>query len=179
LGPLAAGQARRRRAHFPAGMQVITLLPHIIVMGVPMAIIFIMDSQRSRSMSMLAPSIGITLQTMPSLPISMVIRHIIGIMPDMPGIIGIMPGMPDIIGIIPPIMGMPMPGIIMFIMGEPIPPIIGIMPMPIMGMPPIIGIIMGMPIEGIIIGFWDMGIAGMFMAGIMASPPSWSSRPRK
>jgi hypothetical protein len=135
------------------------LPPHIIIIGAPVAIIFIMDSQRSRSMSMLAPSIGITLQIRPSLLISMVIRHIIGIMPDIVG----MP-MPDIMGIpmpgIMPIMGMPMPDI----MGIPMPGI-----MPIMGIPmlDIIGTIMGIPMPGII-ALWDMGIAGMFIAGIMA-----------
>jgi hypothetical protein len=66
--------------------------PHIIIIGMPMAIIFIMASQRSFIMSMLMPSMGIILQIMPSLPISMVIRHII-----MPGI---MPGIMPIIGII-------------------------------------------------------------------------------
>jgi len=82
-------------------------------------------------------SIGIILHIMPSLVISQVILHIIGIMP-----------MP-IIGII---IGMPMPGIMPFIIMGFIMPIIGfIMPMPIMGF--IIGIpIVGIPCIAFIIG---------------------------
>jgi hypothetical protein len=139
-------------------MQTIMAPPHIIVIGMPIAIIFNMESQRSRSISMLVPSIGIILQTMPSLPISMVIRHIIGIMP---GII-CMP----VIGM--PVIGMPIIG--MLIIGIPIPfiAIPGIM----LGIIGIIGIIAGIiePMVGII--DCGIGIAGMFMAGIMAVPPS-------
>jgi hypothetical protein len=122
---------------------------------------------------MLVPSIGVILQIMPSLPISMVIRHIIGIM------LGIIAG-----NICMPIAGMPIVGIP--IMGIPIMgiPIMGI---PIMGipipciaipgiMPAVIGVIAGIiePIVGII--ECCIGIAGMFMAGIMAVPSSSVAR---
>jgi hypothetical protein len=149
-----------------AGMHIIVMLPQVIIMGMPMAIIFIMDSQRSRIMSMVVPSMGITLQVMPSLPISRVQRQVIGVMPIimlgiMPGIIEpIMPGiiMLGIIGIMPIMFGIIMLGII------------GIMPgiiMPIMlG---IIGIMPGIIMPGII---EVCGIAGMFMAAIMVRPSS-------
>src|SRR5580704_6565135 len=129
-----------------AGMHIIVMLPQVIIMGMPMAIIFIMDSQRSRIMSMVVPSMGITLQVMPSLPISRVQRQVIGVMPII--MLGIMPG------IIEPIM----PGIIML-------GIIGIMPI----MFGIIGIMPGIIMPGII---EVCGIAGMFMAAIMVRPSS-------
>jgi len=146
--------------------------PIIISMGIPMLIIFIIASQRSRIISIVTPSAGIILQTMPSLPISMVMRHPIGVpVPDimfgiMPGIIipgiimlGIIPGIimlgiiPDIMfGIIPDIMF----GIIMF----------GIIPGIIT---PIMGIMFGI-IPGIIGIRLPIGIC---MAGIMAVFSIW------
>jgi hypothetical protein len=119
---------------------IIGMPPHIIMHGIPLAIIDVIIVIRSFIISIIEGSIGIILQIMPSLPISQVILHIIGIMP-MP-IIGIciIMGMPIIIGF------MPMPIIIGFIMGF-IPIIIGF----IMGFIPIIGI-------GFIIG-WLIGIA--------------------
>jgi hypothetical protein len=132
-----------------AGMHInMGIPPHIMVMGMPVAIIFIIISQRSLSISIDMPSGGVILHIIPSLVISQLILHIMGMpMPCiMPGIIMgmLIMGMPipDII------MGMPMPDIIM---GIPMPGII--MGMPIMGIPmPCImpGIIMGMPIMGII-----------------------------
>jgi hypothetical protein len=120
--------------------------PHDIMQAMPMAIMAFMALQRSVIMSMAEASIGIILITMPSLVISQVIRHIMGM-----AIIGI------------PIM--PMPPIMPGIMPPPIMP--GIMP-PIMPgiMPPMgigIGIIIGMPpaAAGLmppIIGIADMGI---------------------
>jgi hypothetical protein len=113
-------------------------------------------------------SIGIILQIMPSLPISQVILHIIGIMP-MP-IIGIIIGMP----IIPIIMG--------FIIGFIIPPIIGFIIPPIIGfiIPPIMGFIM-LPIIGFIIGiigfipmfelFIGIGIAFIMMVASYVATP--------
>ncbi len=96
-------------------------------------------------------SIGIILQTMPSLVISQVMRHIIGIiMPIMPFIIGFIPIIGIIIGM--PIIGfMPFIGIMFGIIGF----------MPIMGlMPPIIGIIepigiafiIGIPMLALVVG---------------------------
>jgi hypothetical protein len=95
------------------GIHIICIGPQLNMAGMPIAIIFIMASQRSRSRSMLMPSIGIILQTMPSLVISQLILHIagiimgiiIGIMPIMPGIpiidgIPIMPGIPIGIGMV-------------------------------------------------------------------------------
>jgi hypothetical protein len=119
------------------GMHIIIgMPPHIIIIGMPAAIMAIMRWQASLNMSIDMPSPGMTLQVMASPLMSQVIFIIgtgIGIMPAimgiMPGIIGIMPGIIPlpIIGIMPP----PIMGIIPFI--------IGIMP-PIIGMaPPIIG----------------------------------------
>jgi hypothetical protein len=148
-----------------ASVHIIVCPSHVIIVGIPIAIIFIIDSHRSRSASMPPLSIGMSLHTIPSLPISMVIRQSMGIVP-MPDIIGIMP-IPGII---------PMPGIIGIIMGIPMPDIIGII-IPIPGIPipgiPMAGIpmagmpIQGIPMPGIIIWLWGMGIVGMFMAGIM------------
>jgi hypothetical protein len=45
--------------------------PHIIIIGMPIAIIFIIISQRSRIASMVVPSIGVILHVTPSLPTSM------------------------------------------------------------------------------------------------------------
>jgi hypothetical protein len=90
---------------------------HIIVIGMPIAIIVVMRSHIAFIMSMVMPAVGIILQTMPSAVISQVIaQHGVGI------IIGII--MPlFIIGIVMPfIMGIIMP----FIIGMVIPFIIGI-----------------------------------------------------
>ncbi len=93
--------------------------PHIIMHGIPLFIIAIIIVMRSFIISIIEGSIGIILQIIPSLPISIVILHIIGIMP-MP-IIGIMP-MPIIMGFI--IIGfIPIIGFIIgmwFIIGIPI-----------------------------------------------------------
>ena len=104
--------------------------PHIIMAGMPMAIMPLIISQQPFIISICAGSIGIILQTMPSLVISMVIRHIMGRMPIIMGMgIGIMPG----IGLIPFIMEPIMPGIII-------------------GMGIVIGMAMGIGISGIAAG---------------------------
>lgn len=127
---------------------IIGMPPHIIIIGAPMAIIDCMASQRSCMRGIIDASAGIIFITMPSLVISHVILHIIGIMPDI------------IIGII-----MPMPPIMPFIMGMPIMPfIIGIIPF-IMGIIPIMPLfIIGMLFIGIML---FMGIEPMpFIIGI-------------
>ncbi|WP_437925764.1 hypothetical protein WMF37_43045 [Sorangium sp. So ce291] len=164
-------------------MPIITgIPPHIIVIGIPADIIFIIASQRSLSMSIDMPSGGIILQVIPSLPISQDILHIIGMpMPIMfcimPIMLGIMPIMPGIIGMPMPIMfcimlimfgiiGMPMP--IMFGIMPIMPGIIG-MPMPIMfGIMPIMPGIIGMPMP-IMPGIIDAPevISGMDVIGVM------------
>src|ERR1051326_4892567 len=118
--------------------------PHIIMQGIPACIIDIIISQRPFIISIWAGSIGIILQTIPSLPISQVILHIIGIMP-----------MP-IIGII---IGMPMPMCIM-----------GFMPIPIIMGFIIIGFIPMWPMWPIIgfIGIWWF-IIGIGIAFIMVA----------
>lgn len=143
---------------------IIGMPPIIIIMGIPMLIIFIMASQRSRIISRVTPSAGIILQIMPSLPISMVMRHaiampvpdiVLGIIP----IIGIMPdimfGIIPIIGIIPDIMFGIIPGIMLGI----IPGImLGIIPDIMLGIIPIMGIMLGIIPD----------VIGICMAGIMA-----------
>ena len=62
---------------------------HIIIIGAPIAIMEFMASQHSFIIAMSVPSIGIILQTMPSLPISQVIRQVI-----IRAIMGIIIGMP-------------------------------------------------------------------------------------
>ncbi|XXU34855.1 hypothetical protein WME93_38835 [Sorangium sp. So ce1000] len=148
--------------------------PHIIIMGMPADIIFVMASQRSFSMSIDMPSGGIILQTIPSLVISHDILHIIGIpMPIVPimDIIG-MP-MPIMLGIMPimGIIGVPMP-IMPGIIGILMPIMPGIMPvMGIMGMPmPIMPGIMDAPaaISGVaIMGDIVCGIMGICIAVVM------------
>lgn len=77
----------------PEGMHIIIgMPPHDIMAGIPIAIIAFIALQRSVIMSMPDASIGVIVQTMPSLDISHVRRHIIGIAI----IIGII-GMPPII----------------------------------------------------------------------------------
>ncbi|WP_437754054.1 hypothetical protein [Sorangium sp. So ce1389] len=166
--------------------------PHIIVIGIPADIIFIIASQRSLSMSIDMPSGGIILQVIPSLPISQDILHIIGmpmpimfcIMPIMLGImpimLGIMPIMLGIMPIMPGIIGMPMPimfCIMLIMFGMPMPIMLGIMPI----MPGIIGIpmpimpgiidapevISGMDIIGLIV----CGIMGIWVAVVMGGLP--------
>jgi hypothetical protein len=94
-------------------MHIICMFPHTIIIGIPIDIIFIMASMRSRSASMGMPSMGIIRHTTASFSIAIVIRHIIGIIMGI--IIGIMPMfIPGIIpmGIIPGIPPMFIPGII-------------------------------------------------------------------
>jgi hypothetical protein len=128
-------------------MHIIVMPPHIIMQGMPLIIMRDIASQRSLNMSPDIPSMGMHFIVMPSLVMSMVIRHIMGIIP-MP-IIGIMPIM-GIIGI-------------MLICG--IMP--GIVPMPIM---------LGIIIELIGIAFigWLIGIDGIIMAP--GPPVSWFRR---
>lgn len=103
-----------------AGMHVsIGIPPHITITGIPIAIIALMAEQRSLIIVIWAASVGIILQTMPSLVISAVIRHIIGIGIIMGIIIGIpmpieAPFMPECIGSCMAI-GIPMPIDIAFI----------------------------------------------------------------
>ena len=52
---------------------IIGIPPHITIIGIPIAIFFIIISQRSFIISMLVPSMGVILQVIPSFPISMVI----------------------------------------------------------------------------------------------------------
>jgi hypothetical protein len=168
-------------------MHIIIVLPHIIMHGMPMLIIFIMDSQRSRIMSMVMPSMGIILQIMPSLPISMVIRHIIVIMPGIVFMLGAMPIMLGIIGIMPGIIMPIMFGIMLGIM----PIMLGIMPIMFGIMPIMLGIIGIMPgiimpimfgiiMPGIMFGImepWgiELGPIGIVIAVVMAASPSFSS----
>ena len=138
-----------------------------------MLIIAFIALQRSAIISIADASIGIILQTMPSLVISTVILHIIGmaiIGIIMPPIIG-MPGMPPIGIIPPPIIGiccMPPIGIIP-------PPIIGIDCMPPIGIIPLMGIIIGI-IMGMAPGFAGVmppAIIGIALIGVIGR-----SRPR-
>ncbi|MDC0684772.1 hypothetical protein [Sorangium atrum] len=159
----------RPRYFVMAGVHIIMgIPPHIIIMGIPADIIFVMASQRSFSMSIDMPSGGINLQVIPSFVISHDILHIIGMpMPIMPGIMPIMgiigmpmPIMPGIIGMLMPIM----PGIIGMLM-----PIMGIigMPMPIMpGIMDAPAAISGVDIMGDII----CGIMGICIAVVMGAP---------
>jgi len=57
---------------------IIGIEPHIIVMGMPAAIIFIMTSQQALSMSMLIMPVGIIMQVIPCEVIAMVMRGIMG-----------------------------------------------------------------------------------------------------
>jgi hypothetical protein len=134
--------------------------------GMPMLIIAFIALQRSAIISIADASIGIILQTMPSLVISTVILHIIGmaiIGIIMPPIIG-MPGMPPIGIIPPPIIGiccMPPIGII--------PPPIGIDCMPPIGIIPLMGIIIGI-IMGMAPGFAGVmppAIIGIALIGVI------------
>jgi len=163
---------------------------HDIMHGMPIAIMAFMALQRSVIMPIPEPSMGIILTTMPSLVISQVIRHIIGIaiigMPPM----GIIPGIiPFIIGMLPiGIMPGIIPGIIPFIIGM---PPIGIMPGIIPGIIPLIGIGIGI-IIGIGIGMpafcigmplgMDIGIAliGVIMGllRLLGSAEGWRTRLR-
>lgn len=60
---------------------------HIMPTGVPQAIMRFIMAQRSRIMSMVVPSPGIMVQTMPASVMAQVMRHIIGIMVAM-GMLG-------------------------------------------------------------------------------------------
>ena len=92
---------------------IIGMPPHIIIIGMPQAIICVIRSQQSFIISMVMPSIGIIVQTIPRGVISQVIRPI-GIMPAIIGIMfGIIPFiMLAIIGIMFCIIGICMAGII-------------------------------------------------------------------
>ncbi|OJH41135.1 hypothetical protein BON30_09595 [Cystobacter ferrugineus] len=82
----------------PIMVPIIMGMPlHIIIIGIPMAIMEFIASQQSFIMSICDGSMGIIRHIMPSLPISIVIRHIIG----MRIIMGIIIGMPPIIGFMP------------------------------------------------------------------------------
>lgn len=59
---------------------IIGMLPHIMPHGVPLAIIDIIMSQQSLSMSMLQPSAGFITHIMPSAVMEQSMWHIIGIM---------------------------------------------------------------------------------------------------
>jgi hypothetical protein len=118
---------------------IIGIPPHIIMHGMPAAIIAIMALQRSRIMSICELSMGTSLQVMPSLVISQDIRHIIGIMLAIG--IGIAIGM----------------GIGMDIAGD---PIIGMAGIPI-GLIPIIPMGMGIML------FIGIGIMAVFMVGLL------------
>jgi hypothetical protein len=118
------------RIQYPGAAQaiepIIIMLPHIIIMGMPLSIMAVMRRQHSMNISLEASSIGIISHVMPlAVILQLILLIIMGIMPP----IGIIP--PIIIGfIIGFIMGiMPLIGIIPIIMGF----IIGII-LPIMGM---------------------------------------------
>ena len=110
-----------------AMVQHIIMPPHIIIIGMPPFIAFIMRLQHSMNMALSMPSIGFISHIMPVSVILQVIMPIIigmGIIMGMPPIIGIIPFigiMPFIIGIMPfiigDIIGWPMPPIIAFIIG--------------------------------------------------------------
>src|SRR5919107_1894402 len=95
--------------------------PHIIIIGMPAAIMAFIRWHISVIISMVMPSVGIMVQTMPLGVISQLMPTI-GIMPFIP-IMGFMPIIGFIIGIMPPIIGM---GIIIGIMpGIALPPMAG------------------------------------------------------
>jgi hypothetical protein len=94
---------------------IIGIPPHIMTIGMPHAIILFIWSQQSFTMSMVMPSIGIIVQTMPRGVISQVILQV-GIC-IMPAIIGIMLAIIGIIfGIMLAIIGI-MFGIMLVIIG--------------------------------------------------------------
>jgi len=84
-------------------MQVIIgMPPHIIIIGMPMFIMAIMRSQAIFIMSMVMPSPGVILQTIPVGVISQVIMQVMVGMPMFMGIciiMGMFIGMPMFIGI--------------------------------------------------------------------------------
>ncbi len=127
--------------YFVVGMHIIIgIVPHIIIIGAPIAIIEFIASQRSFMRDIIDGSAGIIFIVMPSFVISQDILHIMGIIPLVIGM-----------GIIPPIIGM---GIMPFII---MPFIIGIMLF-------IIGIIM--PFIGIMPPIGIMLFIGMLFIGI-------------
>ena len=140
---------------------------HIIMQGMPIAIMLFIMSQQSFIFAM-SPSMGMHFIIMPSLPISQVILHIMGIIIGIMFIIGIMP---FIIGFMPfIIIGFIMPfiicGIMPFIIIGFIMPFIGIMPFIICGI--MLGIICG--IIPPIMFIWGM-FGCMFIAGIIVGTP--------
>jgi hypothetical protein len=146
---------------------IIGMPPQDIVAGIPAVIMAFIMSQHAFMSSICEPSVGVILQTMPSLVISRVILHII--MPRMPPIIGM--GIGIIMGIGMPIMPFIMFGIMPLIIPGIMPPMPGIMPLigiiVGIGIPiiPFIGIIP--PIGDIGIGIIDMGISGIIGAFIV------------
>ena len=118
-------------------MHIIIGMPlHIIMHGIPICIICIIISQRCFIISICEASIGIILHIMPSLVISTVMRHIMGIIICMP--------IPIIMGfIIPIIIGFIIPGII----------------------PPIIGMGIGIGIAAFIIGSSPALVVGAILDG--------------
>jgi hypothetical protein len=122
-------------------MHIIMGIPPIMhIIGMPICMPRIIISQRSFIISIMEGSMGTHFIVMPSLPISIVSLHIMGIG------IGIMPGIPIIIwGIIgmPIICGIIICGIIIEFM----PGIIGLMP----GIIGLIGICIGICIAGIMV----------------------------
>jgi len=148
-------------------MPAIIMSPHIVIMGMPMPIMFIIFMQASANIFASMPAFGVISQRMaPVGIISQDISHII---------IGIIMGIPPIM----PFIGMPPIGIMPFIMGMPpiIPFIMGIMPFigipPIIGiMPFIIGIIMGIMFIGMlfIIGIWAAVIIGVLLVSGVSTP---------
>src|SRR6218665_3158343 len=102
-------------------VQHIIMPPHIIIIGMPPFIAFIMRLQHSMNMALSMPSIGFISHIM---PVSVILQVIMPIIIGMGIIIGMPPIMfiPPIIGIIPVIIGFIIMG---FIIGWPMPPIMG------------------------------------------------------
>jgi hypothetical protein len=107
---------RRQAFVLAAGMHIMAMPPHAIIMGMPIVIMFIMRWQHSMNMSFMAASIGVISQVMPVGVIVQVILHIIIGIGIMLFIIGIML---FIIGIMPPIICIGiMPAIIGMVIGD-------------------------------------------------------------
>jgi hypothetical protein len=98
-------------------MHIIIMPPQLIIIGMPIACMFIICWQQAMNMSFMAASIGIISQVMPlSVMVHFIVPIImgIGIIPFIMPFIGIMPGIIPFMGIMPPIIGI---GIIPPIMG--------------------------------------------------------------
>lgn len=114
--PCLLSGKRRQAFVLVAGIHIIAMPPHAIIMGMPMFIMLIMRSQHSMNMSFMAASIGAISQVMPVGVIVQVILHIIIGIGIMPFIIGIML---FIIGIMAPIICIGiMPAIIGMVIGD-------------------------------------------------------------